>query len=139
MFAIPFSIFVANNIANFAEVASDLEESISHSPQSSPVIVKKRGHWGKVLMKAKREQKNPPGFQSLASVSLMMLPTITVAGSTNSMVSQINLTILRINTAKSNGESEFSTLKIDVLYRNCFTVRLSRLLNHMMNCSFWNS
>lgn len=69
----------------FSETVSDLEECVSRSPQGSPVV-KKRGHWGKVLMKTKREQKNPQSFQSLASVSMMMLPTITVAGSSASVV-----------------------------------------------------
>lgn len=72
----------------FSETVSDLEECVSRSPQGSPVV-KKRGHWGKVLMKTKREQKNPQSFQSLASVSMMMLPTITVAGSSASVTANL--------------------------------------------------
>lgn len=71
----------------FTETASDLEESIARTPQGSPII-KKRGHWGKVLMKTKRETtKSPTSLQTMASVSMMMLPTITVAGSSTSVVS----------------------------------------------------
>lgn len=74
------------------ECGSDLEDAFTKSPQASPAV-KKKGHWGKVLMKAKRETtpaKQPQSFQSLASVSMMMLPTITVAGSSPTLVILFN-------------------------------------------------
>lgn len=65
---------------------SDLEKSISQTPQASP-IVKKQDRWGKVLMETQRETiKNPTSLYSMASLSMMMLPTITV-GSSSSRVS----------------------------------------------------
>lgn len=81
-------IILTTHLDFFIETVSDLEECIAQTPQGSP-IMKKRGHWGKVLMKTKRETiKNPTSLQTMASVSMMVLPTITVAdGSSTSMVS----------------------------------------------------
>ncbi|XP_065218975.1 uncharacterized protein LOC135844647 [Planococcus citri] len=95
-------------LAETAEYGSDFEDTWSKSPQASP-MVKKKGHWGKVLMKTKRETataptKQPQSFQSLASVSMMMLPTITVAGSSPALAdnsedsSRIDLTNSSLKT-----------------------------------------